>query len=252
MPRHLRDCHALASAIAGASSTDPEVALDGTPGRRLLESSAPGPRDPRERLSREYGRTGSPRRADPMGSRRRRRRGKRQDLVSIERSTSEYCGCSETNGDHPWRSWTASAQASSHPGKFDAPSARTLPACTRRSSASRVASIGTSGSGAWTWYRSMTSAPSRRRLASHASRIRWGRALRPLGRNRDPDLVATTTSSRWRASHGATYARTRRRRTCRPCRPGCRRRRRTGRASRAILAGRLGPISIVPRQRREP
>ena len=43
------------------------------------------------------------------------------------------------------------AHASSHAGKLEAPSARTFPARTSPSSASSVSSIGTSGSGAWTW-----------------------------------------------------------------------------------------------------
>src|SRR5215207_3316772 len=70
---------------------------------------------------------------------------------SAERSTSEYCGCSEMNGDQPSRSCVATAHASSQAGKFEAPSARTLPAFTSPSSASSVSSSGVSGSGACTW-----------------------------------------------------------------------------------------------------
>ena len=36
--------------------------------------------------------------------------------TSIERSTSEYCGCSETNGAQPLRSCSETAHASSQAG----------------------------------------------------------------------------------------------------------------------------------------
>ena len=67
--------------------------------------------------------------------------------TSIERSTSEYCGCSEMNGDQPSRSCSATDQASSQAGKFETPSARTLPARTSPSSAASVSSSGTLGIG---------------------------------------------------------------------------------------------------------
>ncbi len=76
----------------------------------------------------------------------------------------------------------------------------TLPACTSSSSAPRVSAMGTESSGRCSWYRSMRSMPSRRRLSSQA----WAtqRALAPPrpSPSDEPNLVATMASSRRPAS----------------------------------------------------
>ena len=74
----------------------------------------------------------------------------------------EYGGCSVCGPATSWRAAAQWASTRSAAGKVDVPQARILPARTRSVSASTVSSMAVSGSGRWTWYRSIRSVPRRR------------------------------------------------------------------------------------------
>ncbi len=100
------------------------------------------------------------------------------------------------------------------------PISRTLPACTRSSSAPSVSSTGTAGSGWCSWYRSMRSVPSRRRLSSTARRM-YVRPRAPLRLVVDRPCRTSSRRSPRRAgarARGRGTPRSRCRRRCRRCR----------------------------------
>jgi hypothetical protein len=118
----------------------------------------------------------------------------------MPRASSEYGGCSVRNRYSPRRSATCCASTMPSAGNVDEPNARIFPARTRSVSAPRVSSTSVFGSGRWSWYRSIRSVPSRRRLFSTSVTIQ--RREPPLrfrvfsSSSGKKTLVASTTSSR--------------------------------------------------------
>src|SRR5215207_4384896 len=89
---------------------------------------------------------------------------------SISRTRIEYGGCSHRNRSRTRRSATHCASTMCSAGNVDEPAYRIFPWWTRSLSAPSVSSTSAASSGRWTWYRSIQSVSSRRRLLSTS---RW-------------------------------------------------------------------------------
>ncbi len=89
----------------------------------------------------------------------------------MPRTRMEYGGCSVENRASPRRSDAQWASTIDSAGNVEQPKARIFPARCRSVSADSVSSMSVSGSGRCTWYRSIQSVCSRRRLCSTSCTI---------------------------------------------------------------------------------